>query len=161
MGTSYNVVAVDPTRSINEADAKAGIESALSLVNRQMSNWDATSEISRFNAKSDLEAMSVSSDLAKVMQAAEQVHVASEGRFDTTMGPLIELWGFGATGSKHLATEAEIADAQSAFWPWRNAECWRRIAAETSRGCAGLFVGNRQRVWRGPSRSRARSSWNH
>ena len=113
MGTSYNVVAVDPTRKVNEAEAKAQIESALALVNKQMSNWDSTSEISRFNAKTDLGFMGISTDLAKVMRAAEDVHIASEGRFDTTTGPLIELWGFGANGAKHMASDAEIAAAQA------------------------------------------------
>ena len=113
MGTSYNVVAVDPSRKVDEAEAKAQIESALALVNKQMSNWDSSSEISQFNAKTDLGAMQVSADLAKVMRAAEEVHIASEGRFDTTMGPLIELWGFGASGAKHMASDAEIAQAQA------------------------------------------------
>ena len=113
MGTSYNIVAVDPSRKVDEAEAKAQIESALALVNKQMSNWDSSSEISQFNAKTDLGAMQVSADLAKVMRAAEDVHIASEGRFDTTMGPLIELWGFGANGAKHMATDAEIAQAQA------------------------------------------------
>lgn len=113
MGTSYNVVAVDPSRKVDEAEAKAQIESALALVNKQMSNWDSSSEISQFNAKTDLGAMQVSADLAKVMRAAEEVHIASEGRFDTTMGPLIELWGFGANGAKHMASDAEIAQAQA------------------------------------------------
>ena len=111
MGTNYNVVAVDPSNSVDEKLAKARIEEALALVNRQMSNWDANSEISRFNAQTSTESVAVSSDLAHVMQAAEEVHLASEGRFDTTMGPLIELWGFGANGTKSLPSDAEIANA--------------------------------------------------
>uniref|UniRef100_UPI003158A22F FAD:protein FMN transferase n=1 Tax=Phaeobacter sp. PT47_59 TaxID=3029979 RepID=UPI003158A22F len=113
MGTTYNVVAVDATNSVSEAEAKQQIESALALVNRQMSNWDATSEISRFNANTGTEAVSVSADLAKVMQAAESVHIASEGRFDTTMGPLIELWGFGANTGAGMPGDAEIAEAKA------------------------------------------------
>ena len=33
---------------------------------------------------------------ASVMQAAAEVHRLSGGQFDVTLGPLIELWGFGA-----------------------------------------------------------------
>ncbi len=113
MGTSYTVVAVDPSRKVDEAEAKAAIETALALVNTQMSNWDSTSEISRFNAKTDLQPTRISADLAKVMRAAEDVHLASEGRFDTTMGPLIELWGFGAKDRQGMASDAQIADALS------------------------------------------------
>lgn len=113
MGTSYNVVAVDPSRKVNEAEAQAAIETALAQVNQQMSNWDSASEISLFNAKTDLGSVEMSSDLAHVMRAAEDVHLASEGRFDTTMGPLIELWGFGAQGAQHKASDVEVAEALS------------------------------------------------
>ncbi|MEM8699008.1 MAG: FAD:protein FMN transferase [Pseudomonadota bacterium] len=98
MGTSYNVVALDPTQRMDEGDVKAAVEDALAMVNRQMSNWDASSEISRFNVGSSTEPVTISPALAEVMQAAEAVHTASGGRFDTTIGPLIELWGFGAPG---------------------------------------------------------------
>ena len=42
MGTSYNVVAVDPSRKVNEEEAKAQIESALALVNKQPNQQSAT-----------------------------------------------------------------------------------------------------------------------
>ena len=113
MGTTYNVVAVDKSGSVSEAEAKKRIDAALALVNQQMSNWDPTSEISRFNAKTGTESVSVSSDLATVMQAAESVNVASEGRFDTTMGALIDLWGFGANGETRMPEAAEIAEAKA------------------------------------------------
>ena len=113
MGTTYNVVAVDKSGSVSEAEAKQRIEAALALVNQQMSNWDPASEISRFNAKTGTDSVSVSSDLATVMQAAESVNIASQGRFDTTMGPLIELWGFGANTGTRMPDNAEIASAQA------------------------------------------------
>ncbi len=113
MGTTYNVIAVDHSGSVNTVDAQKKIDSALALVNQQMSNWDSNSEISRFNAQKGTESFSVSSDLANVMQSAESVHLASEGRFDTTMGPLIELWGFGANGQTTMPTDAQIAAAQA------------------------------------------------
>jgi thiamine biosynthesis lipoprotein len=61
-----------------------------------MSNWDPNSEISRFNAARSTEPVDLSPELAEVMQAAMEVHNASRGQFDVTLGPLIELWGFGA-----------------------------------------------------------------
>lgn len=112
MGTTYNVVAVDPSHTLTNAKVRAAIDSALSDVNRQMSNWDPASEISRFNAGTDMAARSMSPELSRVMQAAEGVYQASEGRFDTTMGPLIELWGFGAPGARTRPDEAAIAAAR-------------------------------------------------
>ncbi|MEM7055970.1 MAG: FAD:protein FMN transferase [Pseudomonadota bacterium] len=113
MGTSYGVVALDPSGRLDKPEIKTAIDSALTMVNRQMSNWDATSEISRFNAQTDTDPVDVSPELADVMHAAEKVHAASGARFDTTIGPLIELWGFGAPGARPRPAEADIAAAMS------------------------------------------------
>lgn len=113
MGTTFNVVAADPSRKLREEEVQRAISAALTNVNAQMSNWDAGSEISRFNARASDEAVTLSPELAEVMNAAEAVYRASEGRFDTTMGPLIELWGFGAAGARALPTEAAILEAQA------------------------------------------------
>ena len=113
MGTTYNVVAVDASRSVDKIEAQARINAALAQVNHQMSNWDPASEISRFNASKGTDETFVSRELAHVMQAAEDVNKASDGRFDTTMGPLIELWGFGAPGGKRMPQDGEILEAQA------------------------------------------------
>ncbi|PIE07058.1 MAG: thiamine biosynthesis protein ApbE [Rhodobacterales bacterium] len=110
MGTTYTVVAVDHSRSVGEAAVKRETEAALALVNRQMSNWDPASEISRFNA-GGTGAVAVSAELDEVMQAARLVNAASAGRFDTTIGPLIELWGFGARGTRQVPGDDQIAEA--------------------------------------------------
>ncbi|KJZ18575.1 FAD:protein FMN transferase [Loktanella sp. S4079] len=96
MGTTYNVAIADAPRFVSQSDVSAAIEGALATVNQQMSNWDADSEISRFNAQQSTAPQQISPELAEVMTAAEEVHLASGGRFDTTLGPVIELWGFGA-----------------------------------------------------------------
>ncbi|MEM9060992.1 MAG: FAD:protein FMN transferase [Pseudomonadota bacterium] len=113
MGTSFNVVALDPSGRLHEREVRAAIDGALAEVNRQMSNWDPASEISRFNARTGTDAVSVSAALGEVMDAAEAVHLASGGRFDTTIGPLIELWGFGAPGVTAMPGDAEIAGARA------------------------------------------------
>ncbi|MEM7423616.1 MAG: FAD:protein FMN transferase [Pseudomonadota bacterium] len=113
MGTSYSVVAIDRSGVLRESDLDAVIRPALDAVNGQMSNWDAGSEISRFNARTGTDAVPVSPALADVMQAAQSVHFASGGRFDTAVGPLIELWGFGAPGGRKVPAEREIAAAMT------------------------------------------------
>jgi FAD:protein FMN transferase len=112
MGTTYNVTAIDHDRSVNGADLGQGIEAALAQVTREMSNWDAGSELSRLNAAAPGEALPVSPALYQVLAGAQHVHRASEGRFDVSIGPLIELWGFGAGGAQARVPEAaEIAQA--------------------------------------------------
>ncbi|MEO0632962.1 MAG: FAD:protein FMN transferase [Pseudomonadota bacterium] len=109
MGTGYNVVVSNAP--VGEAEIQSAIGTALAQVNAAMSNWSETSEISRFNA-SDAPTM-LSPELAEVMDAAEAVNTASEGTFDTTMGPLIELWGFGAPGKAQMPSDVAIAAAQA------------------------------------------------
>lgn len=108
-GTTFNVVALDPSGKVTDAQAMAAVQDALTTVDAGLSNWRADSEIARFNADTSGAVRPLSSDLAEVMQAAEQVHQASLGRFDTTVGPLIELWGFGAQGTQQRPTDAAIA----------------------------------------------------
>ena len=96
MGTTYHIVALDAGDDLEGAEVKTAVEAALVKVNAQMSNWDPNSEVSKFDARQDTDPVAISPELAKVMAAAAEVNRLSEGQFDVTLGPLIELWGFGA-----------------------------------------------------------------
>lgn len=96
MGTTYNIIAIDRKDRLAPEDVKAAVEATLAAVNAAMSNWDPRSEVSRFNASKSTDPIGISAELAKVLAAAYEVHENSLGRFDVTLGPLIELWGFGA-----------------------------------------------------------------
>lgn len=113
MGTTYRVVAVNTPASIGESDLRNAIDGALAQVNVQMSNWDSQSEISKINAYAGAEVIPVSAELDVVMQAAAQVNSQSHGAFDTTMGPLIDLWGFGAAGEQPMPSTDQITTAQA------------------------------------------------
>ncbi len=95
MGTTYNIVALDHTRQIKTPEVQAAVDAALAKVNAEMSNWDAGSEISTINA-ADAGILPMSSGMMDVLTAARDVHDATDGQFDVTLGPLVELWGFGA-----------------------------------------------------------------
>ncbi|SIO14585.1 FAD:protein FMN transferase [Vannielia litorea] len=112
MGTTYHVVAVPGGAHVDEKALDGAIKAALAEVNVQMSNWDAGSEVSRINAAGADQPLALSPALAGVLEAANDVHRASEGRFDVTVGPLIELWGFGSGQVvPHVPSDAEIAEA--------------------------------------------------
>jgi len=112
MGTTYNLAVVDAPRSVTQSDVQNAVNTALATVNQQMSNWDDASEISRFNAGTTTNAQTISAELAEVMTAAEDIRVASGGSFDTTIGPIIELWGFGAGATQpNLPTNQDIQHA--------------------------------------------------
>ncbi|MCP4818794.1 MAG: FAD:protein FMN transferase, partial [Shimia sp.] len=114
MGTTYNVVAVDPAKSVTKDELQAAIEASLAKTDIQMSNWNANSEISKINAARGTAPMAVSAEMAELLDAANAVHHATEGQFDLTVGPLIDVWGFGADGKPGVVpTEAEIAAAMA------------------------------------------------
>lgn len=113
MGTTYNITVVDRTGGeLDAAAVKGVVERTLTQVNALMSNWDPNSEISRFNASDSTEPIEISDDLAAVIAAAMNVHTESQGLFDVTLGPVIELWGFGAPGPDAVVPSDEaLADA--------------------------------------------------
>lgn len=93
MGTAWHVTVV--TDKLDSEAVQAAIEASLADTNARLSNWDPDSEVSRFSASCTTTPMPVSPPMIAVMQAANEVHAASGGRFDVTLGPLIDLWGFG------------------------------------------------------------------
>lgn len=111
MGTTYHIVAVANGRRVEKAALEEAVRVALADVNTEMSNWDAASEISRVNAAAAGTTLQLSPALAHVMQGATEVHRASDGRFDVTVGPLIDLWGFGSAGNGPHVPEAELIAA--------------------------------------------------
>ncbi len=93
MGTTFNITAIGD--DLDEAALASAVEATLADVNAKMSNWDPNSEVSTFSASPSTDPVSVSPEFATVIAAANDVHDKSGGTFDVTLGPLIELWGFG------------------------------------------------------------------
>jgi thiamine biosynthesis lipoprotein len=60
-----------------------------------MSTYDPRSELSAFNARQDLRWVPASPGLLEVLDSAARVSSATHGAFDVTVGPLVDLWGFG------------------------------------------------------------------
>ncbi|NNE10485.1 MAG: FAD:protein FMN transferase, partial [Gemmatimonadetes bacterium] len=59
------------------------------------STYRENSELSRFNRAPGGAWFPVSSETAEVVARARAIHEASGGAFDPTVGPLVDLWGFG------------------------------------------------------------------
>ncbi|MGV6803615.1 MAG: FAD:protein FMN transferase [Ruegeria sp.] len=93
MGTTYHITAIG--EDLDETELSAAVEETLAQVNGKMSNWDPNSEVSTFSASTSTDPVSVSDEFALVIAAANEVHEKTGGTFDVTLGPLIELWGFG------------------------------------------------------------------
>jgi FAD:protein FMN transferase len=60
-----------------------------------MSTYDSRSELSEFNRRQDLGWVPASPGLLDVLDSASRISAATQGAFDVTVGPLVDLWGFG------------------------------------------------------------------
>lgn len=95
MGTTWQVQVPRQAREDPEA-LHSAIQARLDTLDHEVfSTWDNDSELSRFNQAQAPVAQPISAEMAEVTVMARQVHEASEGAFDPTIGPLVNLWGFG------------------------------------------------------------------
>lgn len=95
MGTTYHIKLVSGEQVPNEQLLQAEIELALEKVNNQMSTYRSNSELSRFNQMALASTIEVSPDTAYVIQAGIDLYQSTDGALDITLGPLVNLWGFG------------------------------------------------------------------
>jgi thiamine biosynthesis lipoprotein len=109
MGTTYMVKVVgDDVRELESVKEK--IDSRLEEINQSMSTYRQDSEISRFNRfKKVGQKFKISNDFLKVMKAGQEIHRLSDGAWDGTVNPLVDLWGFGSSGTRgKIPTKGEI-----------------------------------------------------
>ncbi len=63
-------------------------------------------------ARSDTEWFALSADTVQVLDVSEQISALSDGAFDVSVGPLVELWGFGASERQEkVPSAAQISEA--------------------------------------------------
>ena len=94
MGTTYNVKFVS-NDGINEKDLKLQITQVLIDINQLMSTYIQDSELSRFNQWQSIEPFVMSPQTLTVLSEAKRLGEISDGILDVTIGPLVNLWGFG------------------------------------------------------------------
>lgn len=99
MGTSYHITVVSSDQvDISREDLHQAIEKQLALINRQMSTYDSASELSLLNKAAVDSWVEVSSNLFDVLVLSLELGWLSDGSLDITVGPLVNLWGFGPGG---------------------------------------------------------------
>jgi thiamine biosynthesis lipoprotein len=110
MGTSYNV----KIANVKDADFQQlqdEIDQLLIEVNKQMSTYDPNSELSLFNQWHSTEPFLLSAATLTVMAEAKRLGEMSNGVLDVTVGPLVNLWGFGPSARPEKIPSPELIDA--------------------------------------------------
>ena len=107
MGTTYSVVlfSKDPRHSADKIQTK--VDTVLERVNAQMSTYDPNSELSQFNQLSSTSPVVISRDLERVVSRALEIARQTDGALDITVGPLVNLWGFGPNAKPEQQPTAE------------------------------------------------------
>jgi len=96
MGTTYTVKWVAASDS-DLVEPKA-ISQVLLDINQAMSTYIDDSELSLINQLPVGSSVDLSPELLFILNKSQQISMRSSGAFDITVGPLVNLWGFGPDG---------------------------------------------------------------
>ncbi|MBE8167232.1 MAG: FAD:protein FMN transferase [Shewanella sp.] len=95
MGTTYHIKLVTNDKVPSVDILHAEIDLVLEQVNDQMSTYRPDSELSSYNRLLKGQSLEVSPDTITVINEAKKLNLLTDGALDVTVGPLINLWGFG------------------------------------------------------------------
>ncbi len=107
MGTSFSIKVSELPDGIRVKHIESLIQRRLTKINQLMSTYMKDSELSKLNALQSVESRFISPDLYTVITAAQEISDLSGGAFDVTVGPLVNLWGFGSDKMRTQAPDAE------------------------------------------------------
>jgi thiamine biosynthesis lipoprotein len=111
MGTFAHVVAVAADAKTANVCIEAGFD-RLRRVDDVMSDYKGDSQVSMVNREAFDKAVVVDDDLFEVLSIAAEYSKESNGAFDITVGPIVQLWRE-AEDTGRMPTEAELAPARS------------------------------------------------
>ncbi|HET6630114.1 MAG TPA: FAD:protein FMN transferase [Woeseiaceae bacterium] len=95
MGTRYSVTIAEPLTAEQRQVLEGRIDGTIDAVEQAMSTYIVESDVSRFNASRSTDWIEVSDSVCHAVAAAHGLSELTNGAFDITVGPLVNLWGFG------------------------------------------------------------------
>lgn len=111
MGTTYNIKYLVEGDIAEPKELQSRIDELLVQLNDQMSTYKKDSELSLFNRSRSLKPFAVSAETALVVIEAIRLNKVTLGALDVTVGPLVNLWGFGPEARPDKRpTDAELAE---------------------------------------------------
>lgn len=116
MGTTYEITLATEAPLPMERRRELGdeIENKLIYINKLMSTYDPESELSTFNEQPPGTCVRLALETFEVMSQSKTLFERTSGAFDPTVGPLVELWGFGAQTQRREVPAPEAIEAARA-----------------------------------------------
>ena len=111
MGTTYTVRYFSSDQKVEKSpqEVKLLIDELLKKINQEMSTYIADSELSLINTSNKVEKWhTLSPRLFKVLKEAKALYQMTGGAFDVTVGPLVNLWGFGPNRERKVPSEEAL-----------------------------------------------------
>jgi thiamine biosynthesis lipoprotein len=121
MGSAWTAKLAGPL-PVPVEELRAGAQAQFDAVNLALSTYRPDSDLSRFNADDSGEWAAVSAELGEVLAYALSLAEASGGAYDVTVGPLVNLWGFGPDPATNRVPEAAAIEAARARVGWLGVE---------------------------------------
>lgn len=114
MGSTYTVKYVRGPNMPAPDKVNVELQSILNQVDRQMSTYRADSDLSEFNRLPAGSCQTMPEPVLQLVRYGQQLAESSGGAFDLTIGPLLDVWGFGPHSRGRVQPSAEqIEQARS------------------------------------------------
>ena len=114
MGTSYHITVYSKDPRYGKEEIQRRVDTVLEQVNAQMSTYDPESELSKFNQHYSTEPVVISRALERVVSRAIEIADETDGVLDVTVGPLVNLWGFGPQNRpEEVPTQAQLDEIEA------------------------------------------------
>ena len=110
MGTTYHIKIIVPVEKSLPEGLGSHVHSVLNSIDLSMSTYKDDSELMKFNNYQEENPFSASKELREVFEIALKVSEETNGAFDITVYPLVELWGFGKREITQPPDEQEIKE---------------------------------------------------
>lgn len=113
MGTFWRVSVI----GVDEAKAqalRAKVQAQLDADDRLLSTWKNDSALMRFNHAADTRPWPVSEAMAHIVTLSLRIGAKTDGAMDITVGPLVNLWGFGPDKQPVATPDAQAIAAAKA-----------------------------------------------
>lgn len=111
MGTWYNVKFQALPKHHDISQIQTIVDKVLADINQKMSTYLDDSELSIFNRAELQKWQPLSRETLQVLRISQQVYKESGGAFDITVGPLVNLWGFGKTDTQDKVPDQSAIDS--------------------------------------------------
>jgi thiamine biosynthesis lipoprotein len=121
LGSTWTVKIADPPR-LDPAELQRGIQQRIDAVAHDLSRWDNSSALSALNAATNDNWYAIPDTLSTTLAFALHLAHDTNGAYDPTIAPLVDIWGFGPQGRRYSPPSADELSAARARVGWSHIE---------------------------------------